>query len=548
MTYLNQKLYKKAWLLEFRQNGTTVDAFTFSVPAQSEDFQYPQRINETKTFGGVVYDDYGKDTGTISLSGTSINQEIKLIFRNKLGNKYLKGSEEVLYLKDLLDKWGENTLLLNKEVYLIPLDPNYNQFNQKENRVLIKDYSFKRTKDSPLTYFYTINFACLSENTRSSTAIDKLKGFTSAIEEACRRIEQAAEFISGGMDIFQEAKNILAVIKNNVKSVENACNTLSEVVAGYFRESASIIKESVKLGDYVITSGSRITLNTGVSLFNAAHELNKSCGDLINFVRGFKDGANKFVPQDLLEKYQATEEEIRQDWLTIATDIADDSALIVANSKKEAVNTSYAVIPGGKNEDDKVIITYGFVNEVVTTSTTWEALAVKYYGDASLGTLIAVYNSTIGGNYQLNVGDKIYIPILVNNKEINTDNEIYTNPQIKDNYGNDIAIDSNGEINIHLNDYTLSDGVENLAQAINCRLNTEVTARIRNLTYGIKANIGSNDIAKVFVLTSINQTLLQDPRVKTVDSISFIGKGENIQVDVHYTDINGVKSNYGGLI
>ena len=48
--YLNANYWKNAYLLEFRQNTAVKAAFTFSVPPEQEEFVFPQRKNETKTF------------------------------------------------------------------------------------------------------------------------------------------------------------------------------------------------------------------------------------------------------------------------------------------------------------------------------------------------------------------------------------------------------------------------------------------------------------------------------------------------------------------
>ena len=66
---LNANYWKKAYLLEFRKNEEVTDAFTFSVPPESEEFLFPQRKNETKTFGGAVVADYGNDLVQVNLSG-----------------------------------------------------------------------------------------------------------------------------------------------------------------------------------------------------------------------------------------------------------------------------------------------------------------------------------------------------------------------------------------------------------------------------------------------------------------------------------------------
>ena len=66
--YLNANYWKKAYLLEFYKDNVLQDAFTFSVPPENEEFSFPQRKSETKTFGGGVVADYGNDFVQINLS------------------------------------------------------------------------------------------------------------------------------------------------------------------------------------------------------------------------------------------------------------------------------------------------------------------------------------------------------------------------------------------------------------------------------------------------------------------------------------------------
>ncbi|MDR1072982.1 MAG: hypothetical protein LBL45_04820, partial [Treponema sp.] len=81
---LKTDLWKKSYLIEFvGENGASLDAFTFSVPPESEEITYSQRKSETKTFGGLHVDDYGLDAVKISLSGSTINQDLKKIYNPK---------------------------------------------------------------------------------------------------------------------------------------------------------------------------------------------------------------------------------------------------------------------------------------------------------------------------------------------------------------------------------------------------------------------------------------------------------------------------------
>ena len=119
---LNADYWKKAYLLEFRKNDELTDAFTFSVPPESEEFIFPQRKSETKTFGGGVIAEYGNDFVQISLSGSTINQELKLIYKSRLGTDNLTGEQEIFYLRDLLRDYGKQNNLQGKQVYLFSLN------------------------------------------------------------------------------------------------------------------------------------------------------------------------------------------------------------------------------------------------------------------------------------------------------------------------------------------------------------------------------------------------------------------------------------------
>jgi hypothetical protein len=103
---IKDKLWKKAYLIEFWDKDRKVVAtFTFSVPPESEELTYPQRKTETKTYGGLHVDDYGIDALKISLSGSTVNQELKEIYEgNKSTNEYT-GEEEIYRLRDLLKEY-----------------------------------------------------------------------------------------------------------------------------------------------------------------------------------------------------------------------------------------------------------------------------------------------------------------------------------------------------------------------------------------------------------------------------------------------------------
>ena len=101
--------WRKAYMLEFLDGGVVKECFTFSLPPESEDFDFPQRITETKTFGGSVFDDYGNDTYKITLSGSTVNEDKKFIYRGLTKiPRYLTGTKEIFELQKIIKNWSDN--------------------------------------------------------------------------------------------------------------------------------------------------------------------------------------------------------------------------------------------------------------------------------------------------------------------------------------------------------------------------------------------------------------------------------------------------------
>jgi hypothetical protein len=158
---LKTDLWKKAYLIEFvDETGALLDAFTFSVPPESEEITYSQRKSETKTFGGLHVDDYGLDAVKISLSGSTINQDLKKIYNPKApgADKWMTGEQEIYYLRDLIHtyKAGENR---GKEIKIMLYDLSKINYIKGQSgviknywRVFPGDFKIRRASDRPFTY------------------------------------------------------------------------------------------------------------------------------------------------------------------------------------------------------------------------------------------------------------------------------------------------------------------------------------------------------------------------------------------------------------
>ena len=151
-------------------------------------------------------------------------------------------------------------------------------------------------------------------------------------------------------------------------------------------------------------------------------------------------------------------------------------------------------------------------------------------------------------NNNLKAGQNVLIPNLNFAESKIADNEVYNNPDVKDNYGKDLII-KNKDLAVYNGDLALVDGVDNLQQALLNRYSTLLGARIRLEVYGIQAAIGNAlNASSSLIQASVHQTTVEDPRVDSVESINFEGKGDNLTVAVTYVDKNGSRQNFGGII
>jgi hypothetical protein len=209
---------------------------------------------------------------------------------------------------------------------------------------------------------------------------------------------------------------------------------------------------------------------------------------------------------------------------------------LVALAKERQTNVEQVIYTDGDG-NDAVALVYDYRIIKMTGATTFDRLAQDYYANPDLGPLIAYYNRT-QNEHRLEAGVDIKIPVL--EQAANTARgRIYATPEMQDNYGIDIAISDTGDFPVKDGDFATVGGPDNLAQAIGNRLTTAGNKRIRLGTYGIRLAIGDAVAVNSFLLSSIEQTVLGDPRIERVDDISFRGEGDALFVTITYTDING---------
>ena len=564
---LNANYWKKAYLLEFKLNGVLTDAFTFSVPPENEEFSFPQRKSETKTFGGAVVADYGNDLVQINLSGSTINQELKLIYKSRLGTEEMTGEQEAFYLRDLLKKYGKRENLQGKEVYLYSLNGGGSNVrnNPKWWKIYVGQLDITRSKDKPFCYNYKFTASGEPEVTKKTYKLKGAENFFNKIQSVTSWFQSltdeggfiyimndiANQIEEIGGSFLTEISNAIGACRTAIDSFNGAVNHYADVVNGIMTGVGDIATDTVMLGDKVFYSAVRYYPTIAANVWNTClatketfENLYKKCS---NFDEEYFSESSWQTVKELFDD-SVSDQDISDVYSTLAhegVNAANNACEVTSQNLNEL---SFAVVPGDTGEDDSIIITYGYkVVSITDAETNWDQLAQNYYGDSSLSYIIATYNN-LPTDKPLEIGQSIVIPKLIFAESRIADNEVYNTPDVKDNYGKDLII-KDKDFSVYNGDLQLISGIDNLEQALLNRYSTLVGARIRLEVYGIQASIGDAlNASSSLIQASVHQTTVEDPRVETVEDIQFNGMGDELAVSVIYVDNNGTKQNFGGVV
>lgn len=106
--------------------------------------------------------------------------------------------------------------------------------------------------------------------------------------------------------------------------------------------------------------------------------------------------------------------------------------------------------------------------------------------------------------------------------------------------GHDAMIDDDGRFITSGNDYMPTTEEQTILQAISCRLAEKKGRQIRDGSYGIVAQIGealNNESPFEFLAVSLQETLVQDPRITNVYGLKFRGSGDSLQQEFKFDTI-----------
>jgi uncharacterized repeat protein (TIGR02543 family) len=377
--------------------------FSFAVPPESEEFEFGQRITETKTFGGSAFDDYGNDTIPIKISGTTINDEKKMLYRGGSSREglfkgqpriaYLTGEKEIFELRKLISEWGNGNKINGKEIYIYDLSKmnwvqilggsNDNSHSPVRNywRVVIKKFTIKRAKDKPLTYSYSIDMVGMLDDTHKLPDMfggDTVKNLLDGIQKTIEAIQAAADVTEFAAD-----------------AIDETINAVNDVMDAY---DALASGDPTKIFDAIDSPVRNLIGVSPRSLFNKGKSLVKSGEGLVNRIKGSNADASKSASQS------------RDDIFVVSFDSEGGTYIppqkVPYSQKAERpvnpVKEKYVFSDWYTDED--LTAAYDFETEIaghVTLYAKWQQVTAAVTFNSRGGGAVAPQSVTIGGKAEI---------------------------------------------------------------------------------------------------------------------------------------------------
>ena len=299
---MNLRYWRKAYMIEFLKNENEVeDVFTFSVPPESESLKFPQRITETPTMGGVVFDDYGNDTVKITLAGTTVNEEKKLIYQgNKKLPDYLTGEKEIFRLQELLEKWGsvEYEHFTSKKIYIYDLSKmNLLQIGAGSParnywRVINKGLDVSRAKDRPYTFVYKLELTGVVDKPQTPAPLfsEGFGKFLDGCQKVVAVIEKVAEVTEVVADTLDTFTQQIVDVKKFVEKLQkgDALHDVEAIMRKLPKGNSLWNATKAAMG-----TASKLRYLTSTPTSQTSGGTKYSRGD--SFVVGFNSGAGSYV-------------------------------------------------------------------------------------------------------------------------------------------------------------------------------------------------------------------------------------------------------------
>ena len=593
--YLRQGLWRRVYLLEFYKGDTSgipEETFAFGVPPESEEITLGMRKSETKTFGGLVVDDYGCDNAVkISFTGSSVNNELRKIYNPHGASKYLTGEEEIYTFKAFLEKCKRKENL-NGKMLMYDLSKHDKSHKKRNNitetfcwQVFPGELKIKRSKEKPFTYTYSIDFTAIP-NSKSITIPEKEKivSFEDKLDrlfyivdkKLWTNLRKSQTVMQGALDKINRLRQMVKASKEFIKALVNGAineikKTLSlamdisnATVSLWHETVGAIVPFIMELADYAalqlldIMKQIAVTGSNIKSMATKEFYLPKNTFDSMELIKEqFIEALELFADEAYRETVHLSL--LAKNILPNELEIKEEEDERQKQKKQEEeekynFNVKTQSMDYTSNEDDEEkhnTIIYGADVELITDGMSFESIAIANYGDVNKAELIANINNASSIDELIREGHKEVIVPRLEKRVTNTDSVIIGFAGQRDNYGVDIALDEKGNMSFNNrgDDFKLVEGKDNLSQAILNRLKESVNKRVRLQYYGIKVTFPDEPaVSNAYILSSIIQTLKMEARIKEILGISFREDADALRIDIDYTDIGGQLNTLQGVV
>lgn len=548
---LYTKLWQKSFLIEIvrKDTGLLQRTFAFSLPPESFSIEIPQRVNIKKTFGGHFIDDYGIDSMPITIKGSTGNGRYKEIYWDR-GTTSVSGKSEAMLIVREIMQYKLGTEEYDKyELRLYDLSSIENaisgpMLSRMEDidvlgwRVVLKSGKIERNKDKPFWYSYELNFVAIEPIGKKKTPVLVKQYGLTGIEKILAAVEKVKVVSNSLKKTLASYKSVI----DKIKLVDEILENLEAEARLFYRTVQGFIDVTVD-GLGTVFDIIQFPLDLVADLFTGVKDIRSSVESVFDtFYEGQTDLVKKAEEIAMLQQDVFSAEK----WAAVIT---KETKALGSIPEVHVLPADYsigtpAINPdtGEESEEISFILTYGEIEITATSETRLDVLAKKIYGSPDYADLIAKYNG-ITGDVDIEPGMKIKVPN-INYTTTLRDSEIYS--FTPDTYGTDISLSDNGDLVLaEYNDFGSTTGEGNISQAIVLRLSESLGARIRVPDYGIKNGGGAYDPFTIAVLvTSIRETLLQDPRIATVYRFTFQQDGDTISLHFDVELTSGQTSSY----
>ena len=514
----------KSFLFEIVYSKTNIvkESFTLVIPPQSYSIKEKQRVNITKTFGNAFIDDYGSDNLEITIKGISGTSSVFPTFQTASGNDMstLAGVQPTIngYNHQSAFYYFRDRIMRYKDKYPDEFDQLelrvYDLADLQAYKCVLLEFSVDRSADRPMYYPFTISlfvYAKLGDARMTEASVIKVN--TNPL--------LALANILAALDNFQKTFIVFTAvqsIKNAVASFSNQMTLIANKISSIVATTLSVIESPLVL------------IKQGIDLaVTLAGVIDKA------YVAGSMT-YDKWVNAKESIQYQ-----IDEALALYCIVINSDSSFTYRGIKFETLtgmasdpeNPDAAMAPSSRTQTYQAT---GMARYTVRGGDTLQRIALNRLGDDSLWMNIAAVNPSIGSNSDIYPGMEILVPTTSGAVSLK-DSLILSEDTARDPYGSDIQLDEHGNMVVYEGGAVATvSGIDNVVQAINMRMATQIGSMIKQTAFGMLSSVGYAGATYAIAYAKMNfqNALIQDPRVVSVDKVNveFMGDGLQLGADI----------------